>query len=146
MASLQVTLAERPAYSPPPIDGDFYGIANVLDGRERALVKRVRAFAEGVVAPVIEEYWARDEFPFEIIPKMAEVGIGGVGYEGYGAARGELVAETPRSQRRSALSSAARPSATPANCWAVAASCSRITSVGSWLMRKRSTLMRAHAR
>ena len=88
MASPQTALAEQPAYSPPPIDGDFYRIANVLDEGERALIKRVRAFAEGVVAPVIEEYWARDEFPFEIIPKMAEVGIGGVGYEGYGAAGG----------------------------------------------------------
>src|SRR5437879_9740851 len=88
MASLQTALAEKPAYSPPPIDGDFYRIANVLDERERALIERVRAFAEGVVAPVVEDYWARDEFPFEIIPKMAEVGVGGVGYEGYGAAGG----------------------------------------------------------
>jgi len=48
----------------------------------------VRAFTEGVVAPIIEDYWGRDEFPFEIIPKMAEVGIGGVGYEGYSAAGG----------------------------------------------------------
>ena len=88
MASLQTALAEKPAYSPPPIDGDFYRIANVLDERGRALIKRVRAFTEGVVAPIIEDYWGRDEFPFEIIPKMAEVGIGGVGYEGYSAAGG----------------------------------------------------------
>ena len=88
MASPQMTLTEKPGYSPPPVDGDFYRIGNILNEGERALVKRVRAFAEGVVAPVIEEYWARDEFPFEIIPKMAEVGIGGVGYEGYGAAGG----------------------------------------------------------
>ncbi len=78
MASLQTALAEKPAYSPPPIDGDFYRIVNVLDERERALITRVRAFTEGVVAPIIEDYWGRDEFPFEIIPKMAEVGIGGV--------------------------------------------------------------------
>jgi glutaryl-CoA dehydrogenase len=88
MASPQIALAEKPAYSPPPIDGDFYRIANVLDESGRALIKRVRAFTEGVVAPIVEEYWARDEFPFEIIPRMAEVGIAGVGYEGYGAAGG----------------------------------------------------------
>jgi glutaryl-CoA dehydrogenase len=41
-----------------------------------------------VIAPVIEDYWNRDAFPFDIIPKMAEVGIGGVGYRGYGAAGG----------------------------------------------------------
>jgi glutaryl-CoA dehydrogenase len=75
-------------YAPPPIDGDFYRIAAVMNDSERALLKRVREFMEGVVAPVIEDYWSRDAFPFEIIPKMAEVGIGGVGYQGYGAAGG----------------------------------------------------------
>jgi glutaryl-CoA dehydrogenase len=59
----------------------------VLNDNERALLRRVRDFAEGVVAPVIEEYWGRDEFPFAIIPKMAEIGIGGVGYQGFGARR-----------------------------------------------------------
>ena len=106
MASLQTALAEKPAYSPPPIDGDFYRIVNVLDERERALITRVRAFTEGVVAPIIEDYWGRDEFPFEIIPKMAEVGIGGVGYEGYSAAGGSwllngfVAMELARSIRR----------------------------------------------
>src|SRR5215813_8499891 len=88
MASPQAAQAKKPAFSPPPINGDFYKIANVLNERERALIERVREFTEGVVAPVIEDYWGRDAFPFEIIPKMAEVGIGGVGYEGYGAAGG----------------------------------------------------------
>ena len=78
----------RPDYAPPPVDGDFYRIAAVLNESERALLKRVRDFTEGVVAPMIEDYWARDAFPFEIIPKMAELGIGGVGYQGYGAAGG----------------------------------------------------------
>ena len=88
MASPQAGQAKRPAYSPPTVNGDFYKIGNVLNERERALIKRVRKFAEEAVAPVIEDYWARDAFPFEIIPKMAEVGIGGVGYQGYGAAGG----------------------------------------------------------
>src|SRR6516164_8281655 len=88
MANLQATKAKKPDYVPPPINGDFYRIANVLDENGRALLRRVRDFTEGVVAPVIEEYWGRDEFPFAIIPKMAEVGIGGVGYHGYEAAGG----------------------------------------------------------
>src|SRR6476620_7738743 len=40
-----------------PIDGDFYRIASVLNNEQRALLGRVRAFMEGVVAPVIEDYW-----------------------------------------------------------------------------------------
>lgn len=88
MANAQATRSAKPDYAPPPINGDFYGIATVLNDTERALVQRVRAFTEGVVAPVIEEFWSRDEFPFAIIPDMAEIGIGGVGYQGYGAAGG----------------------------------------------------------
>lgn len=88
MAPQQAKPIGKMDYAPPPVDGDFYRIAAVLNDSERALLKRVREFTEGVVAPVIEDYWARDAFPFEIIPKMAEVGIGGVGYQGYGAAGG----------------------------------------------------------
>ena len=88
MASPQMASANKPAYAPPPVDGDFYKIANVLNDRERAVINRVREFTERVVTPVIEDYWARDEFPFEIIPKIAHVGVGGIGYDGYGAAGG----------------------------------------------------------
>ena len=88
MATQQAKTTAKPDYAPPPVEGDFYRIAAILNESERALLKRVREFTEGVVAPVIEDYWSRDAFPFEIIPKIAEVGIGGVGYEGYGAAGG----------------------------------------------------------
>src|SRR3989442_10088664 len=75
-------------YAPPPVDGDFYSISSVLDAKERVIVKRVRDFMESEVAPIIEDYWARDKFPFEIVPKIAKLDIGGVGYRGYGAAGG----------------------------------------------------------
>jgi glutaryl-CoA dehydrogenase len=88
MATQQAKPTGKTDYAPPPIEGDFYRIAAVMNDSERMLLKRVREFTEGVVAPVIEDYWSRDAFPFEIIPKMAEVGIGGVGYQGYGAAGG----------------------------------------------------------
>src|SRR5712672_291526 len=88
MAIQQPTSIGKTDYAPPPIEGDFYRIAAVMNDSERALLKRVREFTEGVIAPVIEDYWSRDAFPFEIIPKMAEVGIGGVGYQGHGAAGG----------------------------------------------------------
>jgi glutaryl-CoA dehydrogenase len=88
MGNTEATQGRRPDYVPPPIDGDFYRIANVLNDKERALLGKVREFTESVVAPVIEDYWGRDEFPFDVIPKMAEIGIGGVGYQGYGTAGG----------------------------------------------------------
>jgi glutaryl-CoA dehydrogenase len=91
MATATATPARKKEYFPPPIDGDFYRIAEVLDARERAVVKRVRAFMEDEVAPIIEDYWARAKFPHEIVPKMAKLDIGGVGYQGYGAAGGSFL-------------------------------------------------------
>jgi glutaryl-CoA dehydrogenase len=83
--------ARKAEHIAPPIDGDFYRIADLLDANERVVAQRVRDFMEAEVAPIIEDYWARDKFPFEIVPKLAAIGIGGVGYEGYGAAGGSML-------------------------------------------------------
>jgi glutaryl-CoA dehydrogenase len=83
--------SQKAEYCPPPPNGDFYRIANILDDDERAVVKRVRDFAEQDVAPIIEDYWVRDQFPFDIIPKIAALGIGGIGYAGYGSAGGSML-------------------------------------------------------
>jgi glutaryl-CoA dehydrogenase len=85
---MRATLTPKAPFTPPPVDGDFYRIADVLDDRERAVAARVRDFMETDVAPIIGDYWNRDKFPFELIPKIATLGIGGIGYEGYGAAGG----------------------------------------------------------
>ena len=68
--SVQPNPPRKADYSPPPVNADFYRIADLLDEKERAVAKRVREFMEREVAPIIEEYWGRDEFPFEIIPKL----------------------------------------------------------------------------
>ena len=89
--TVQGSSARKAEHVAPPIDGDFYRIADLLDPKERVVAQRVRDFMEAEVAPIIEDYWARDKFPFEIIPKIAGVGIGGIGYEGYGAAGGSML-------------------------------------------------------
>jgi glutaryl-CoA dehydrogenase len=90
---MTLTSAERTRakeFVAPPINGDFYRIADLLDPHERKVVGRVRSFMEAEVAPIIEDYWARDQFPHEIVPKLAalDVHIAGVGYQGYGTAGG----------------------------------------------------------
>ena len=89
--NVQGSSARKAEHVAPPIDGDFYRIADLLDPKERVVAQRVREFMEAEVAPIIEDYWARDKFPFEIIPKIAGVGIGGIGYEGYGAVGGSML-------------------------------------------------------
>lgn len=67
----------------PPIDGDFYNIGHTLNPDERALQLKLRAFLEKEIKPTVNDYWRRAEFPHHILPKLAELDICGVTYEGY---------------------------------------------------------------
>lgn len=67
----------------PPIDGDFYNISHTLKPEERALQLKVRAFMEKEIKPIVNDYWRRGEFPYHIIPKVAEMDMCGITYEGY---------------------------------------------------------------
>src|SRR6266704_3690897 len=81
------TVARKPL---PPPNSDFYDLYETLSADELATVKRVRAFMETKVAPIITDYWVRDAFPFELLPAIKELGIGGLGMHGYGCAGGSL--------------------------------------------------------
>ena len=75
----------------PPPNADFYDFRSAISEDERAILDRVRAFAEAEVAPIIEKYWADGAFPFSLIPKIRELGIVGVGYQGFGCAGGSTL-------------------------------------------------------
>src|SRR5690606_6069497 len=70
----------------PPINGDFYELDLRLSEADRALQLKVRDFMDREIRPLVNHYWLRDEFPFEIIPKLAELNICGLTYNGYGCA------------------------------------------------------------
>ena len=78
---------KQPKPLPLP-NSDFYELAETLTAEELALLKQVRAFMESKVAPVINKYWAEDAFPFELIPALKELNIGGLGLTGYGCRGG----------------------------------------------------------
>ena len=59
----------------PPIDGDFYDIASLLTDEQREVQQKVRRFMETDVQPIINEYWSRDEFPKQLIPKFQELDL-----------------------------------------------------------------------
>ncbi|MGF1473249.1 MAG: acyl-CoA dehydrogenase family protein [Rubrobacteraceae bacterium] len=56
----------------------------MISDEEREVRDRVRAFADREIIPNINEYWDKAEFPFEIVPKIAELNIAGTTIEGYG--------------------------------------------------------------
>jgi glutaryl-CoA dehydrogenase len=71
---------------------DFYDIESVLEKRDREMLASVREFMREEVAPTINEYWSKEEFPHELWPRFAELGIGGVAHHGYGCpGRGTVV-------------------------------------------------------
>lgn len=67
----------------PLIDGDFYNISHTLNPEERALQLRVRDFMEKEIKPIVNDYWIKGEFPHHLIPKVAELDICGITYEGF---------------------------------------------------------------
>lgn len=77
----------------PPINGDFYAMDSKLNDSDRALQLKVREFMETEVKPIVNKYWLRDEFPFEIVPKLAALNICGYTYDGYGCMGGSSLME-----------------------------------------------------
>ena len=63
---------------------DFYELENLLDSNERAFLQRVREFLKSDVEPLVNEYWQRGQFPFEVMPGFRQLGPAGLTYEGYG--------------------------------------------------------------
>src|SRR5262249_36319545 len=91
---MEIQMATAPALKPsapkqlPPPNSDFYQFAETLGADELAILKRVRAFMETKVAPIINKYWVEDAFPFELLPSYKELGIAGLGINGYGCPGG----------------------------------------------------------
>src|SRR6201982_2176085 len=89
MASVAKHIMMPKAATPLPAPNvDFYELAETLPAEEQAVLKQVRTFMETKVAPIITKYWVEDAFPFELLPAIKELNIGGVGWNGYGCRGG----------------------------------------------------------
>src|SRR5215469_15157903 len=87
MATAPARKLSGPKQLPPP-NSDFYHFAATLSADELARLKRVRAFMETKVEPIINKYWVEDAFPFEVLTAFKELNVGGLGIQGYGCAGG----------------------------------------------------------
>ena len=63
---------------------DYYLVEELLTDEEREVRDKVRAFADRAVIPIINDYWDKAQFPFELVPKIAELNIAGTTIKGYG--------------------------------------------------------------
>ncbi len=73
-------------------NSDFLGFELLLSDEDREVLANVRSFMTREVEPIINDYWTRAEFPHELIPGLAKLGIAGLAYDGPGCPnRGALV-------------------------------------------------------
>src|SRR6059058_6273867 len=93
-APVKTDVRERKGTAPKPLpapNSDFYELADTLKAEELALLRQVRAFMETKVAPIINKYWIDDAFPFELLPAIKELNLGGLGMQGYGCRGGSAL-------------------------------------------------------
>src|SRR6201993_1861262 len=57
------------------LPADFYNYEELLSDSEREKVHRIREFFRTEVTPIVNEYWARAEFPFELVKGFANLGL-----------------------------------------------------------------------
>ena len=57
------------------LPADFYAYEQLLSEAEREKVARIRDFFRTEVAPIVDDYWARAEFPFELVKGFAKLGL-----------------------------------------------------------------------
>jgi len=63
------------------LPGDFYGFETLLPAHQQEALAGLRAFLEAEVAPVIDGYWERAEFPREVLPGLHRQPIFGMAWE-----------------------------------------------------------------
>ncbi len=66
---------------------DYFNITKLLSEDEKLVQESVRAFVDAEVIPIIDDKYQNAQFPFELIPKLAELGLLGMTLpEKYGCA------------------------------------------------------------
>ncbi len=90
---MKIIKSKSKTYQPPEIEGDYYQLARFLSPEEREVQLKVREFMNREVKPIANKYWNKAEFPMHLIPKMAELNIAGLTYEGYESPMGSYLLE-----------------------------------------------------
>jgi glutaryl-CoA dehydrogenase len=70
--------------SPELSPTDLYLSDELLTEEELRIRDGLHDFCAREVTPVINDYWERAEFPFELVPKIAELGLAGGVIQGHG--------------------------------------------------------------
>src|SRR4051794_4934505 len=61
----------------PLLEADFFGFQGRLSPAEQEAVVKIREFFRTEVRPIANSFWARAEFPYEVIRPLAALGTVG---------------------------------------------------------------------
>ncbi|MFJ5528807.1 acyl-CoA dehydrogenase family protein [Streptomyces sp. NPDC093261] len=69
-----------PTPSGPCLEGgllpaDFYAYGELLSDGEREKIEALRTFLRTQAAPIVDDYWARAEFPFQLVEGFGRLGL-----------------------------------------------------------------------
>jgi glutaryl-CoA dehydrogenase len=71
-----MTMTDAPRVS-NLLESDFYFFQDQLSDRENEKILAIREFFETNVRPIANDYWARAEMPFQLVPGLAGLGVFG---------------------------------------------------------------------
>jgi len=92
-APSHIEISPKHETKPLPVPhGDFYDIESTLSDDERAILNKIRDFMVTKVAPIINDYWVRDAFPFELIEPLKALDVGCINVGNYSPKLKGLVA------------------------------------------------------
>ncbi|MEU2268327.1 acyl-CoA dehydrogenase family protein [Streptomyces olindensis] len=69
------------------LTADFYHYESLLPDEERKILLKARSLMRDQVKPLVNDHWARGEFPKQLITLFRDSGLAGLPYEGYGEHR-----------------------------------------------------------
>ncbi|KAL7247880.1 hypothetical protein ACSBR2_002729 [Camellia fascicularis] len=87
LPALDVSIAfpqATPASIFPPCTSDYFQFDDLLTPEEQSIRMKVREYMEKEIAPIMVKYWEKAEFPFDVLPKFAALGVAGGSIKGYG--------------------------------------------------------------
>src|SRR6201999_2490596 len=65
----------QPYLEPGQLPADFYNYEELLSDSEREKVARIRDFFRTEAALIVDDYWARAEFPHQLVKGFAKLGL-----------------------------------------------------------------------
>lgn len=63
-------------------DADILHAAHLLSDQEQSRLASLHSFLQTEIRPVVGEYWDKEEFPHELLPRLAEYGLGELEFSG----------------------------------------------------------------